>query len=234
VRRALVGLERRGLVNGYVPDPTRLDRYHFVTGAGLAFLAAGCGASTRAYARARGWSMQHGEVSVSHLVRVFEHTREAREVVLAMVREARRRGEAVTWYDEREAYVYFSFASERKVLAPDARVRWGGRVFFVEVDRGTASGNRLADKLRIYYAFRRCAEHRRFGESFCLLIVAPDGTRERRWLELVAALAGEFDGPPLGMLATTRELLLKRGVGAPIWRGSPDAQKRTRLVEGRG
>ena len=170
-------------------------------------------------------------VSVSHLVRVFEHTREAREVVLALAREARRWRQAITWYDEREAHVYFSTGGERKVLAPDARVRWGGRGFFVEVDRGTASLNRLADKLETYYHFRRCAEHRRFGEAFCLLVVAPEPSREGQWLSLVSRLAEAFNGPPLEILTTTREMVQRKGIGALIWRGVKDANKRVRLVE---
>ena len=233
VQRALVDLEKRGLVGDYVPDPNLLNRYYFPTGAGLAFLAAGCGASTRAYARARGWTMRKGEVSVSHLVRVFEHTREAREIVLALAREARRHRQAITWYDEREAHVYFSTGGARQVLAPDARVRWGGKVFFVEVDRGTASFNRLASKLKTYYHFRRCAEHRRFGEAFCLLVVAPEEGREGQWLGLVSKLAAEFNGPPLDILTTTRELVQGKGMGAPIWRGIQDVHGRVRLVEGR-
>jgi DNA-binding PadR family transcriptional regulator len=231
VRRALADLDKRGLAGAYVPDPNLLSRYYFPTGTGLAFLSAGCGASAQAYAQARGWTMRKGEVSVSHLVRVFEHTREAREIVLALAHEARRRRQSITWYDEREAYVYFSAGGERKVLAPDARVRWGSKVFFVEVDRGTASLNRLADKLKTYYQFRRCAEHRRFGEAFCLLVVAPEESRERQWLEQTAELAKEFNGPPLDILTTTREMVQKRGLGAPIWRRTKGTHERVRLLE---
>jgi hypothetical protein len=231
VQRTLGDLEARGLAGTYVPDPNLLSRYYFPTGAGLAFLSAGCGASARAYAQARGWTMRKGEVSVSHLVRVFEHTREAREIVLALAREARRRRQAIAWYDEQEAHVYFTAGGQRKVLAPDARVRWDGKVFFVEVDRGTASFNRLAEKLKTYYQFRRCAEHRRFGEAFCLLVVAPEESREGQWLGQVAGLAKEFNGPPLDILTSTREMVQKQGLGAPIWRGVQDVHRRVRLVE---
>jgi len=230
VRRGLGDLERRGLVRDYVPDPHLLYRYYLPTYAGLAFLAAGCGATTRAYARARGWSVRKGEVSVSHLVRVFQHTQEAREVVLALAREAPRHRQTITWYDEKESYVYFTLGGERRVLAPDARIRWGERTLFVEVDRGTSSLNRLADKLRTYYRFRGCAEHRRFGERFCLLVVAPDTGRERQWLEQTSRLAAEYDVSPLDILTTTREMMRKRGIGAPIWRGVQDIRKRVRLV----
>ena len=234
VRRVLGDLKRRGLVKDYVADPNLLHRYYFLTYAGLAFLAAACGASTPAYARARGWSVRHGEVSVSHLVRVFEHTQEAREIVLALAREAPHHRRAITWYDEREAYVYFTLGGERRVLAPDARIRWGDRVFFVEIDRGTASTKRLGKKVETYYDFRSCAEHRRFGERFCLLVVAPYPHRERQWLEQVSQLAAEYDVAPLDILTTTREAIQKRGVGAAVWRGVHDVTRRVRLVEERG
>jgi hypothetical protein len=152
--------------------------------------------------------------------------------VLALAREARRRRQAIAWYDEQEAHVYFTAGGQRKVLAPDARVRWDGRVFFVEVDRGTASLNRLADKLKTYYQFRRCAEHRRFGEAFCLLVVAPEESREGQWLGQVAGLAKEFNGPPLDILTTTREMVQRQGLGAPIWRGVQDVHRRVCLLEG--
>ncbi len=210
------------MVGEYVADPNLLWRHYFLTYAGLAFLAAACGAPARAYARARGWPARHGEVSVSHLVRFVgnvEHTQEAREVTLALAREASRHRREITWYDEREAYVYFTMNGQRRVLAPDARIRWGDRVFFVEIDRGTASIKRLGSKLRAYYDFRGCAEHRRFGEQFLLLVIAPHSYRERQWLEQVSRLAAEYSVAPLDVLTTTREAVQKRGIGAPIWRG---------------
>ena len=99
------------------------------------------------------------------------------------------------------------------------------------MDRGTASLNRLADKLKTYYQFRRCAEHRRFCEAFCLLVVAPEESRERQWLEQTAELAKEFNGPPLDILTTTREMVQKRGLGAPIWRRTKGTHERVRLLE---
>ena len=234
VRRALTDLKRRGLAGDYVADPNLLERYYFLTFTGLAFLAAACGAPARAYARARGWAVRHGEISVSHLVRVFEHTQEVREVALALAREAARHHQAITWHDEREAYVYFALGGERRVLAPDARVHWGGRVLFVEIDRGSASSKRLSKKVEVYYDFHCCAEHRRFGERFRLLIVTPHPHRERQWLEQVSKSAAKSHVAPLDVLTTTQEAIRRRGIGAPIWRGVQDVTRRVRLLEGLG
>ena len=120
---------------------------------------------------------------------------------------------------------------QRTVLAPDARVRWAGRVYFIEIDRGTGSLNRLAGKVQGYYDFRGCAEHRRFGEEFRLLVVAPHPHRERQWLEQVARLATLDGVPPLDVLTTTREAVRRQGCGAPIWRGVQDVNRRVRLTE---
>lgn len=231
VQRALADLERRGLVGEYVADPNLLRRYYFLTYAGLAFLAAGCGAPARAYARARGWSVKHDAVSVSHLVRVFQHTQEVREVALALAREAARHRHAITWRDEKEAYVYFTVGGERRVLAPDGQIHWGEQVLFVEIDRGTVSVKRLGRKVEVYYDFRDYAEYRRFGERFRLLVVTPHLDREWRWLNLVAQLAARRHVAPLDILVTTQEAIRKRGLDAPIWRGIRDVNERVRLTE---
>ncbi len=225
VRRLLADLRDRGLVGEYVDDPNSLDRYYFPTRAGVAFLAAACGAPAHAYARARGWRINDGEVSVSRLVRVFQHTREAREVALALAREASPRHQTITWYDEIEAYVHFTMGGQRRVLAPDARIHWAGRVIFVEIDRGSGSLGRIAGKVRTYYDFRSCAEHRRFGERFRLLVVVPHPYRERQWLALVSRVARERKAAPLDVLVTTREELLRRGMNAPIWQGPGSGKK---------
>jgi hypothetical protein len=226
IRRALCDLKRRGLVGEYVADPNLLERYYYPTYAGLGFLAAVCGTAARAYARARGWTVNRGEVSVSHLVRAFRHTQEAREIALALAREARRCHKSVTWYDEREAYVYFATNGCSRVLAPDARIHWGEQVLFVEVDRGTSSSRKLAGKVAVYYDYRHCAEHRRFGEEFRLLVVASHPYRERRWLELVSGLAARRQVLPLDVLTTTREAILEQGIDAPVWRGMEGDRRR--------
>ena len=230
VRRHVGDLESRGLVEEYVADPNLLQRHYFPTYAGLAFLAAACGTSTKAYARARGWTVKDGAVSISHLARNFQHTQEAREIVLVLARESLRHHQTITWYDERESYVYFTMGGRLRVLAPDARIHWGRQVFFVEVDRGTSSVNRLRSKIQRYYDFRICAEHRRFGEQFCLLVVVPLPYRERQWLELVSQYAAEENVSPLDILTTTREAIQKRGISAPIWRGVQDVTRRIRLT----
>jgi hypothetical protein len=119
-------------------------------------------------------------------------------------------------------------------LAPDARVRWEGRVFFVEIDRGSASSKRLSKKVEVYYDFHCCAEYRRFGEQFWLLIVTPHPHRERQWLEQVSKSAAKSHVAPLDVLTTTLEAIRKRGIGAPIWRGVQDVTRRVRLMEGLG
>jgi DNA-binding MarR family transcriptional regulator len=232
VQRMLRGMRDRGLVGVYVADPARLERHYYAAEMGLGYLAACCGAPLRAYARARGWSVRQGGVSVDHLVRAFQHTEEAREVVVALARMARSGRQAITWYDEREAHVYFPMGGRRRVLAPDARVHWNGAVFFVEVDRGTSSWGRVRDKLRMYYHFRGCAEHRRFGDSFAVVVVAPTDRREEDWLGAGLRLAREYGVAPLEVVTTTRDALRKQGVGAAIWRDARDRGRR-RLVEGK-
>lgn len=229
VERALTDLRSRVLVREYEPDANLLCRYYYITKAGLSFLSGCCGAPVGAYARARGWALRNGEVSISHLVRAFDHTREAREVVIALAEEARRQDRPLKWYDELEAHVYFRAGGSREVLAPDARVRWGTDVMFVEIDRATSGFGREAEKLRTYYRFRASAEHRRFGDGFKLLVVAPETSRERRWLEETSRLAGAYGVEPLDVRTTTREAVQRRGVGAPIWRTPGDVTRRRRL-----
>jgi hypothetical protein len=231
IRRALGNLKRRGLVAEHVADPNLLRQHYFPTYAGLAFLAAACGAPARAYARARGWSVKDDEVSVSHLIRVFQHTQEAREVTLALARRALHHHWAITWYDERESYVYFTLGGEHRVLAPDARIHWKEQIFFVEIDRGSSSVNRLVAKVGAYYDFRGCAEHRRFGEHFRLLVVAPYPARERQWIEQTSRLAAERNVAPLDISTTTRKAIQKWGIDARIWRGVRNKIKRGYLVE---
>jgi hypothetical protein len=60
--------------------------------------------------------------------------------------------------------------------------------------------------------------------------VAPEESRERQWLEQTAELAKEFNGPPLDILTTTREMVQKRGLGAPIWRRTKGTHERVRLL----
>jgi DNA-binding MarR family transcriptional regulator len=234
VRRALIDLKRRGLVGIYVADPNLLRRYHYLTCAGLAFLAAGCGAQARAYARARGWVVGQGKARVSHLKRVFEHTQGVREVFQGLTGEAARHNQTMTWHDEGEARIHFTLGGERRVLAPAARVCWGDRVFFVEIDRGTAGTERLSNKVRTYNDFQDYAEHSRFSEQFRLLIVAPHPHRERQWLEQVSRLSAERRLAPLDVLTTTQEAIRKRGIGAPIWRRVQDVTRRVRFTEGYG
>jgi hypothetical protein len=234
VRRALTDLERRGLVGDYVADPNLLRRYHYLTCAGLAFLAAGCGAQARAYARARGWAVGQGDVGVSRLMRVFEHTQEVRGIFQGLAREAARHNQAITWCGKREARIYFMLDGEARVLGPDARVRWEGRVFFVEIDRGTASTKQLTNKVRTYYDFQDYAGHHRFGKQFRLLIVTSKPHRERQWLEQVSKLAAKRHVAPLDVLTTTQEAIRKRSIGARIWRGVQDVTRRVRLMEGLG
>jgi hypothetical protein len=173
-------------------------------------------------------------MGVSHLKRVFEHTQEVREVFHGLVREAACHNQAITWHDKREARIYFTLGGERRVLAPDARVCWGGRVFFVEIDRGTASTGQLSNKVRTYYVFQDYAEHRRSGRQFRLLIITSRPHRERRWLELVSESAAERRVAPLDVLTTTQEAIRKRGVGAPIWKGVQNVTRRVRFTEGLG
>jgi hypothetical protein len=233
-QRALTDLKRRGLVGDYVSDPNLLRRCHYLTRAGLAFLAAACGAQARAYARARGWAVRHGEISVSHLVRVFEHTQEVREVFQGLTREAARHNQVITWHGKREARIYFILGGDRRVLAPDARVCWGDRVFFVEIDRGTASTGQLGNKVRTYYDFQDYAGHRRSGKQFRLLIVTSKPHRERQWLEMVSESAAERRVAPLDVLTTTQEAIRNGGIGAPIWRGVQNVTRRVRFTEGYG
>lgn len=231
VRRLLGDLRDRGLVGEHLDNPNLLERYYYPTRAGVAFLAAACGAPAQAYARARGWRIEDGEVSVSRLVRVFQHTREAREVALALAREVSRRHQVITWYDEIEAYVHFTMGGQRRVLAPDARIHWAGCVIFLEVDRGSGSLGRIAGKVRSYYDFRSCAEHRRFGEHFRLLVVVPRPYRARQWLALVSRVAREREAAPLDVLVATREELRRRGINARIWQG-PEGRKKVHFAAG--
>lgn len=236
VRRCLIDLKERGLAEEYIRDPHLLHRHYFITYAGLSFLAACCGTTARAYARARGWSVRDAlgdrVVSVSHLARIFEHTQEVREVALALAQEAARRDQTITWYDEREARVYFTRYGERKVLAPDARIHWGEHVLFVEVDRGTYAVTRLMDRLETYYDFRARAEHRRFGNRLRLLVVAPqENQRDRQWLWQASRLANRRDAPPLDLLVTNREAMRKHGIGAPIWRGVGNEDRKVGFLE---
>jgi hypothetical protein len=159
---------------------------------------------------------------------------EMRESAVGLAEKVQAGTQQVSWYDEREAHIYFTDGGRRRILAPDGRVHLGEMMYLVEMDRATESTTKIADKLRQYYRFHRGGVYRRYGTGFQVLVVVPaqDGERERIWLDYAAREAVRCKAEPLPVLATTLDRLRSKGVGGAIWRGVGNRKQLVRLSEG--
>jgi hypothetical protein len=230
VQQNLWKLERAGLVTHYVDDERYLIRHYHATSGGVEFMASTSGSPLKSYARARGIVLTpEGEVSVRYLTRVFDHTVQTRQMVMAFAREAASRGTTAEWVDEHEAQVWFSLGGEPQLLAPDARVHLGEATIYLEVDRATSAVDKLQDKLHTYYRFWRSAEHRRFGASFVVVVVAPEPRREAVWLRETALLSKGYGGKPLPIVTAVHGDVMKEGIGGKIFRSLGNGTKRKTL-----
>lgn len=231
IRRSLVDLRRRGLVAEYVGDPGFLRRYYTVTCAGIAFLTLCCGSTPRAYAQARHWAITRDGRSGAKLAGGLRGSEEVRRVAMALARKANGRGQTITWYDGREIRIASRHGGPRHLLAPDAVVRWGNDIFFIDADCRQFRIVGPREKLEAYLDFLGRPELRFFGQRLRVLIVASEETRrDQQWLREASQLAGEREGAPLDVLVTTSRALKDRGADGPVWRGVGDEPRRVGVL----
>jgi len=243
---ALQRLRELGLVGEYrLPqEPAR----YYATALGVQLLAAASGLEPGQYVRYRRWpskgSASHPassdtsggvgtawrgrQLNVEALARHWQHTRQVREffVLLAEVarhnRELRRDHGLIVW-DEGECRRYYRAEGRRHALVPDSGgvYRIGSELFefFLEVDRGTMSRQKLARKFGCYYAYRQTGEYLRGGTHLPRLFVIVPGEGRAHLVRQVILERAKLAGiAPLDAWVAVEDTLQARGPAAPVWR----------------
>lgn len=124
VRRALTRLSGWQLIEARTAPTRRGGKYYVLAERGIWVLAASAsfGLAVARFAHFRGWAN-----GFERLVNVWEHTRLENAVFLALTREARQRGHAVTWECELEARMNLDAEGEFGPHPLTGRRRTGAR-----------------------------------------------------------------------------------------------------------
>lgn len=134
-------------------------------------------------------------------------------------------GRIETWLGEVEARYQFDWHGRRLTLTPDAYCLWSydglEGSFFLELDRGTESMQRLAQKLARYGQYYSCDAHvdhlGNLGLKPRILFVVPDDRRRDRMVRWLASRRGTPSEAALPtILMAVRDDVLNDGLAA-VW-----------------
>ena len=157
---------------------------------------------------------------VNHTLEIVEFYIELKETL------SRRGGEIVAWLGEAEARHTFSHRGREVAFTPDAYCLWAlageEGAFFLEWDRGTEGVRRIAEKLARYDAYYALQiHHDHLGEIGLrprLLIVVPDGRREKKLIRWLGKRQSTDDYPSLPTVLIGAWPTVSGDVLGPFWR----------------
>lgn len=216
----------------------RGERY-ILTFLGIRFLAlrSGYGQSVRQYSHARGWHR-----GFSTLVRYWDHTALANEVMISLVRAARRRGDDFVWDGELESRLFYKATDKgNHSFLPDGRFGYihCGMAYqtCLEVERGRSRQRKLRRKVSAYVAALQSNLLARDPNAFIsVLVIVPTVTRIKAFRKAIIEVLEGRDDLRIGFYLTDMVRFQSAGIEAPVWhridaysREDEDINQTTRL-----